>query len=67
MLYFAKPIFLYLLLLVPLIPAGYGLIRFFRRKRIRKFGDETLVKELMPSWSGNMRRREQTLPLQSQM
>ena len=52
MLYFAKPIFLYLLLLVPLIPAGYGLLRYFRRKRIRKFGDETLVRELMPSWSG---------------
>ncbi len=52
MLYFAKPIFLYLLLLVPLIPAGFGLLRYFRRKRIRKFGDETLVRELMPSWSG---------------
>ena len=52
MLYFAKPIYLYLLLLVPLIPAAYGLIRYFRRQRIRKFGDEILVKELMPSWSG---------------
>ena len=36
MLYFANPIFLYLLLLVPLIPAGYGLLRYLRKKRVRK-------------------------------
>ena len=52
MLFFAKYQFLYLLLLVPLIIAGYGLMRYMRRKRIRSFGDEELVKDLMPSYSG---------------
>ena len=52
MLYFASPAYLWLLLLVPLIPAVYGILRAVRRKRIRRFGDEALVKELMPSWSG---------------
>ena len=52
MLFFAKYQFLYLLFLVPLIIAGYGLMRYMRRKRIRSFGDEELVKDLMPSYSG---------------
>ena len=50
--FFAKYQFLYLLFLVPLIIAGYGLMRYMRRKRIRSFGDEELVKDLMPSYSG---------------
>ena len=52
MLFFAKYQFLSLLFLVPLIIAGYGLMRFMRKKRIRSFGDEELVKDLMPSYSG---------------
>ena len=52
MLIFAKYEFLWLLLLVPLIPAVYAVTRHLRRKRIRKFGDEKLVGNLMPSWSG---------------
>lgn len=53
MLYFASYKFLYLLILVPLLPIGYGILRYFRRRAIRSFGDEKLVKELMPSWSGS--------------
>jgi len=52
MLIFASPLYLWLLLLVPVIPAVYGIVRAARRRRIRKFGDEELVDALMPSWSG---------------
>ncbi|MBO6169844.1 MAG: VWA domain-containing protein [Bacteroidales bacterium] len=52
MLYFASPAYLWLLLLVPIIPIVYGILRSLRRKRIRKFGDEELVRKLIPSWSG---------------
>ena len=52
MLYFARPLFLWLLLLVPVILLGYALLRRLRRERMRRFGDETLVRALMPSWSG---------------
>ena len=52
MLYFANPGYFWLLLLVPLIPIVYGVIRALRRRRIRAFGDEQLVRDLMPSWSG---------------
>ena len=49
---FANPKFLILLLLVPVIPVVYAILRRLRLLRIRRFGDEQLVKELMPSWSG---------------
>jgi Ca-activated chloride channel family protein len=52
MLIFASPRFLWLLLLVPLIPVVYGILRALRRRRIKRFGDEALVRSLMPSWSG---------------
>lgn len=52
MLYFANPLYLWLLLLVPLIPFVYGLMRMARRSRLRRLGQEELVRELMPSWSG---------------
>ena len=52
MLYFASPQYLLLLLLVPLIPAVYGVARYARKRRLRRFGDEALVRALMPSWSG---------------
>ena len=52
MLYFASPAYLWLLFLVPVIPVVYGILRALRRHRIRKFGDEELVRQLMPSWSG---------------
>jgi Ca-activated chloride channel homolog len=53
MLYFANSQFLFLLLLVPVPLIVYGVLRAVRRRRIRRFGDEALVKELMPSWSGS--------------
>lgn len=53
MLYFAQPVYLWLLLLVPVFPVVYALLRFFRRRRLRAFGDEALVRELMPSWSSS--------------
>ncbi len=52
MLYFASPMYLWLLLLVPVIPVVYGILRALRRRRIRSFGDERLVRALTPSWSG---------------
>ena len=52
MLYFARPLYLWLLLLVPVIVAGYGVVRAMRRRRLSKLGDSALVADLMPSWSG---------------
>ncbi|MBQ6762711.1 MAG: VWA domain-containing protein [Bacteroidales bacterium] len=52
MLMFAQYRYLYLLLLVPLLLVGYGVWRSLRTRRLRKFGDESMVKALMPSWSG---------------
>ncbi len=52
MIIFAQHRILLFLFLVPLIPVVYALMRSARKKRIRRFGDEQLVKELMPSWSG---------------
>lgn len=53
MLYFANPGYLYLLILVPLLVAGYALLRWLRSKREAAFArDKRLAKELMPSVSG---------------
>ena len=52
MLYFASPVYFWLLLLIPVIPMVYGILRALRKRRIRKFGDPALVRQLMPSWSG---------------
>ncbi len=52
MIYFAQARYLILLIAVPLIPVLYGIVRHLRRRRILRFGDETLVRQLMPSWSG---------------
>lgn len=49
--YLASPQFLWLLILVPLLPIGFAIGRRLRKNRIRRFGDEALVKELMPSVS----------------
>ncbi|MCQ2142179.1 MAG: VWA domain-containing protein [Bacteroidales bacterium] len=51
MLYFANFRFLWLLLLVPVLLVGYGVVMSLRRRRFRKLGDEQLVKALMPSYS----------------
>lgn len=53
MLYFARAHFLWLLLLVPVILTAYALRRRMFRVRMRRFGDETLVRALMPSMSAS--------------
>ena len=52
MLYFANPEYLLLLLLVPIIVAGYGLLRYLRSRRVAKFADRRSAAALMPSYSG---------------
>lgn len=51
MLFFAKPAFLWLLLLVPILPLIFAVVLWFRRRRIAKFGEPDLVKRLMPHYS----------------
>lgn len=51
MIIFAALHYLLLLLLIPFFFLGMGLWLWGRRRRLRRFGDEALVNELMPSWS----------------
>ena len=51
MLNFAQSQYLLLLLLIPFFFIIQALVLKMRRNRIRKFGDETLVSQLMPSYS----------------
>lgn len=51
MINFAQPQYLLLIFLIPLFFVSYVLKRHFRRRRIRKFGDERLVRGIMPSVS----------------
>ena len=51
MIIFAAPHYLLLLLLIPFFFLGMGLWLWGRRRRLRRFGDEALVNELMPAWS----------------
>lgn len=51
MIIFAAPHYLLLLLLIPFFFLGMGLWLWGRRRRLRRFGDEALVNELIPSWS----------------
>ena len=55
MIIFAHPQYLLLLLLIPFFFLGLGLWMRVRRRRLRKLGDEALVRELMPSWSRSKR------------
>lgn len=48
---FEEPLYLYLLLLVPVLAGIHYLTNFFRRKRLRRYGDIDLLKELMPDVS----------------
>ncbi len=52
MIYFVQAKYLWFLLLVPLIPLAYGFWRWRRHRRIQMLGEEPLVRELMPHWSG---------------
>ena len=51
MIHFAQAQFLVLLLLIPFFFLIQALVLKLRRNRIRKFGDENLVRQLMPSYS----------------
>ena len=51
MLFFANEKFLWLLLLVPLLPLLHALSLRLRRERMRKIGDTALVEQLMPHYS----------------
>ena len=51
MINFAHAQYLLLLFLIPVFFLIQALVLNMRRRRIRKFGDETLVTRLMPSWS----------------
>ena len=53
MLVFAQYQYLWLLLLLPVIIVGYAVLCRLRKRRIRRFGDEALVGELMPSVSSS--------------
>ena len=51
MIHFAQAQYLLLLLLIPFFFVVQALILKLRRRRLRKFGDEALVKQLMPSYA----------------
>ncbi|MGM9791833.1 MAG: VWA domain-containing protein [Candidatus Cryptobacteroides sp.] len=51
MIIFASYKFLWLLLLVPLIPAVYAIAMAMRKRRISRFGDPKMVAQLMPHYS----------------
>ena len=51
MIHFAQGQYLLLLFLIPFFFIIQALVLRMRRNRIRKFGDENLVKQLMPSYS----------------
>jgi Ca-activated chloride channel family protein len=51
MINFAQAQYLFLLLLIPFFFLVQALVLRLRRRRIRKFGDEKLVRELMPSYA----------------
>lgn len=51
MLNFAQAQYLFLLLLIPFFFVIQAVILKLRRRRLRKFGDESLVSSLMPSYS----------------
>ena len=51
MINFAQAQYLFLLLLIPLFFVFQAIVLGMRRRRLRKLGDESLVKALMPSYS----------------
>ena len=51
MIHFAQAQYLLLLLLIPFFFVVFALVMRLRRRRIMKFGDENLVRQLMPSYA----------------
>lgn len=48
---FAEPKYLFLILLIPVFFVIQAVVLKLRKRKIRKFGDEELVEQLMPSYS----------------
>ena len=48
---FAEPKYLFLILLIPVFLVIQAVVLKLRKRKIRKFGDEELVEQLMPSYS----------------
>ncbi len=48
---FASPLYLYLLLLIPVLTAIYMLVQFRMKRQVKKFGDPELMRQLMPDVS----------------
>ena len=48
---FGEPLYLYLLILVPILAAFYFYSNYRRRKRLKKYGDVELLQQLMPQVS----------------
>lgn len=53
MIMFTNSGFLILLIFTILFPVGYGIARSLRRRRLRRLGDEGLVRKLTADWSGS--------------
>lgn len=60
---FEEPLYLYLLLLVPVLAAVHYGTDYHRRKRLRRYGDVALLKELMPDVSAVRREAKAWLML----
>ena len=52
---FASPIYLYLLILIPVLTAVYVLVQFRMKKQLKAFGDLELIRHLMPDVSPTRR------------
>ena len=53
MLFFAQSSYLFLLALIPVFFLVYAILLYYRKKRIKQFGDENLIMQLMPSYSNS--------------
>ena len=60
---FEEPLYLYLLLLVPVLAAVHYATDYHRRERLRRYGDVALLKELMPDVSAVRREAKAWLML----
>ena len=45
---FGNPEYLYLLLLIPVLAFLFGLAQFYKKKALAKFGDMSVIEQLMP-------------------
>lgn len=62
---FESPLYLYLLLLIPLLTAVYVLMQYLAKRQIKKFGDPQLMRHLMPDVSPMRRHIKFALMMQA--